>query len=206
LVRDPDGNLIELRRTRGTALDLAQVTIQIPHDGQDAERRPRTAISPDGIRGLHHVGVCTLDADRAAQFYLAAGARDIDDVHWDLGRAQEEDAARGVARRGRARVISLGNAYLELLEYQDVDVAPRPADARIIEFGFNHLCVDVDHIATTHTEWLERGMTCHAPWVVMPGGNAAMGYALDVQRTPIELLEHRSPRSIMWPGHLAAPR
>jgi catechol 2,3-dioxygenase-like lactoylglutathione lyase family enzyme len=206
LVRDPDGNLIELRSTRSTPLDLGTRAIAVPHDSDEAARRPRHAAhGPTDIRGLHHVGVCTRDADRTATFYLAAGATDVDDVTWDLGTSDALDVSRGVARQGRARVLGFGNAYLELLQYKGVAVEPRPDSARIIEYGFNHLCVDVDDIATTHAELLERGMTCHAPWVVMPGGHAAMGYALDVQGTPIELLEHRSTQSTMWPGHLTIP-
>ena len=99
--------------------------------------------------------------------------------------------------------MSFGNAYLELLQYDGVDVAARPHSARIIEYDFNHLCVDVDDIGGLHAYLSGHGMTAHAPWVQMPGGHAAMGYALDVQRTPIELLEHRSQASTMWPGHLS---
>ena len=46
-------------------------------------------------------------------------------------------------------------------------------------------------------------MTCFAPWTTMPGGNASMGYALDPAKNPIELLEHLTLDSVMWPGHLS---
>jgi hypothetical protein len=108
----------------------------------------------------------------------------------------------GAPTGGRMTTLSCGNADLELLEYRGIAVAPRPSDARIIDYGFNHVCVDVDDIAVDHATWSTAGMTCFAPWTVMPGGHAAMGYALDVQGTPLELLEHRSARSTMWPGHL----
>lgn len=204
LVRDPDGNLLELRSTVGAPLGgYAALTIDVPALVSTAEPLARRAARRDTVHGLHHVGVCTLDLDATSTFYAEAGLSTVADGRWDLGDGDGLDASRMVARRGRAHLMSFGNAYLELLQYDDVEVQARPESARIIEYGFNHVCADVDDIGSIHAHLTTAGMTSYAPWVVMPGGNAAMGYALDVQRTPLELLEHRTPASIMWPGHLS---
>jgi len=155
------------------------------------------------VRGIGHVGVTTLGADPLRDFYREAGIPSGTDVTWDLGAAEPIDATRAISSAGRAVVMPLGNAYLELLEYHDVPVMERPSDARIIDYGFNHLCFDIHDIQSTHSHLSTVGMTCFAPWVLMPGGNAAMGYALDPGGNAIELLEHRTMASTMWPGHLS---
>lgn len=205
LVRDPDGNLIELRSTSAAPLGgYGELVVAIPEGAADVDTvPPRPNARRDQVLGLHHAGVCTLNLDATSAFYREAGLTVIADGTWDLGSEAPQDASRMVANRGRAQLMSFGNAYLELLQYDDVEVTARPATARIIEYGFNHLCVDVDDIGRLHEHLGDRGMTSHAPWVQMPGGHAAMGYALDVQRTPIELLEHRTQASTMWPGHLS---
>lgn len=210
LVRDPDGNLIELRSTATAPVGgYAELVVTVPAAAHPVEVvAPRPAARRDIVIGVHHVGVCTRDLDAASEFYRQAGLVTVADGSWDLRADTPDDSAatdssRMVAQQGRAQLMSFGNAYLELLQYGDVEVAARPASARIIEYGFNHLCTDVDDIGTLHQHLSSHGMTAHAPWVAMPGGHAAMGYALDPQRTPIELLEHRTQASTMWPGHLS---
>jgi catechol 2,3-dioxygenase-like lactoylglutathione lyase family enzyme len=204
LVRDPDGNLIELRTTASVPVGgYTALTVETPGGATPVEGlAPRPTPRRDHVLGIHHAGVCTLDLEATSAFYQQAGLTVIADGRWDLGDTASQDASRMVAGQGRAQLMTFGNAYLELLQYDDVDVSPRPQTARIIEYGFNHLCVDVDDIGRLHEHLSGQGMTSHAPWVAMPGGHAAMGYALDVQGTPIELLEHRTQASTMWPGHL----
>jgi catechol 2,3-dioxygenase-like lactoylglutathione lyase family enzyme len=195
MIRDPDGNMIELRPP--SSIDDGR-RIHIPSATDPADAVSITPARRSPIVGVHHVGVCTLDADRQAAFYLDAGLADLDDSTWTV---PSDDGSRDVRRR--IRTLSFGNVFLELIEPLDESVAARPAGARIIEYGFNHLCADVDDIASTHPHLMAAGMTVHAPWTPMPGGHAAMGYGLDPTGLPIELLEHRTARSTMWPGHLS---
>lgn len=211
LLRDPDGNLIELRvTTSGDSLEYERLHVRIPliEDGDDHSGAHIAASRGDTptrthVRGISHVGVATVGADPLRDFYEEAGLTVSSDTSWDLRVSEPVDSTRAVTSAGRALVMSAGNAYLELLEYHDVPVLVRHEEARIIEYGFNHLCFDIHDIATTHAHLGTVGMTCFAPWIQMPGGNASMGYALDPARTPIELLEHRSAASTMWPGHLS---
>lgn len=203
LVRDPEGNLIELyASTDAGPGSYHALDVQVPHaDAGTFTNRPQPR--RDLVRGVHHVGVCTLDTEATAAFYRSGGLTTVSDHRWDLTGTATVAASHMVALRGRAHLMSFGNAFLELLEYADAPVQARPPSARIIEYGFNHFCVDVDDIGAVHRHLTRAGMTSHAAWVDMPGGNAAMGYALDVQRTPVELLEHRTSSSTMWPGHLS---
>jgi len=207
LLRDPDGNILELRVTSsGDSLDYDELSVHVPDLATISEAAaPVTRPGPtrEHVRGIGHVGVTTLGADPLRDFYREAGIPSGTDVTWDLGAAEPIDATRAISSAGRAVVMPLGNAYLELLEYHDVPVMERPSDARIIDYGFNHLCFDIHDIQSTHSHLSTVGMTCFAPWVLMPGGNAAMGYALDPGGNAIELLEHRTMASTMWPGHLS---
>jgi catechol 2,3-dioxygenase-like lactoylglutathione lyase family enzyme len=209
LLRDPDGNILELRVTdAGDSLDYSALSVRVPTLADEASATavasPRhDSVDRSHVRGIGHVGVATLGADALVEFYGEAGLGVATDTSWDLRVVEPVDATRAVSSAGRAVVMPVGNAYLELLVYHDVPVLPRPDDARIIEYGFNHLCFDIEDIGSTHAHLLTVGMTCFAPWLLMPGKNAAMGYALDPAGTPIELLEHRTTSSIMWPGHLS---
>jgi len=188
LVRDPDGFVLELRSSAPLdPLSWSRLRVAVPAaDGAAPPARPGPR--RDLVHGVGHLGIATADAEGLSEFYLAAGLTLGADYRWGTGRCI---------------TLAAGNAALELLEYHDdLGVVPRAGGAQIIDHGFNHVCFDVTDIGTLHERLVGRGMTFHAPWVTMPAGNAAMGYALDPQTTPIELLEHLTTSSVMWPGHL----
>jgi catechol 2,3-dioxygenase-like lactoylglutathione lyase family enzyme len=202
LVLDPDGNTVELHDWRGAAsFDAAALTVN-PPAVEGADPAPRHEPRRDTVQGFHHAGVCTPDLAESAEFYAAAGLTALPTAEWDADDL-DVDASRRLVGPGRAAVVPVGNAYLEFIQPTARAVLPRPLDARIIEYGFNHLCFDVDDIGGLHPRLAAHGMTYFARWTAMPGGHAAMGYGLDPHRLPIELLEHRSRSSALWPGHLS---
>ena len=202
LVRDPDGNFIELHTSsQGDPLDYRRLRVHTP-DGLDGEPQPFTPARRDVVRGLSFAGITTARTADLLDFYKHANLNPSNTSSWE-SRASAPRAALAAAESGTSTPVNVGNAYLEFIEFRDQPIALKPTDARIIEYGFNHLCFDVVGIDSTHQALTQAGMTCFAPWINMPGGSSAMGYALDVSRNPVELLEHLSARSIMWPGHLS---
>ena len=201
LVRDPDGNIIELHTSsQGDPLDYRRLRVHTP-DGLDGEPQPFTPARRDVVRGLSFAGITTARTADLLDFYKHANLNPSNTSSWD-SRASAPRAALATAGSGISTSVQVSNVYLDFIEFRDQPIALKPTDARIIEYGFNHLCFDVTGIDSTHQALTQAGMTCFAPWINMPGGSSAMGYALDVSRNPVELLEHLSARSIMWPGHL----
>jgi len=202
LVRDPDGNIIELHTSsQGDPLDYRRLRVHTPN-GLDGEPQLFTPARRDVVRGLSFAGITTARTADLLDFYKHANLNPSNTSSWD-SRASAPRAALATAGSGISTSVQVSNAYLDFSEFRDQPIALKPTDARIIEYGFNHLCFDVTGIDSTHQALTQAGMTCFAPWINMPGGSSAMGYALDVSRNPVELLEHLSARSIMWPGHLS---
>jgi catechol 2,3-dioxygenase-like lactoylglutathione lyase family enzyme len=202
LVRDPDGNIIELHTSSpDDPLDYRQLRVHTP-GGLDGEPQPFTPARRDVVKGLSFVGITTARTADLTDFYKHANLNPSSTSSWESS-AGAPRAALATAESGTSTPVNVGNAYLDFIEFRDQAIALKPTDARIIEYGFNHLCFDVVGIDSTHQALTQAGMTCFAPWINMPGGTSAMGYALDVSRNPVELLEHLSARSIMWPGHLS---
>jgi catechol 2,3-dioxygenase-like lactoylglutathione lyase family enzyme len=199
LVRDPDGNIIELLSTHAIAA-VAELQPVVPHATSPDRGEPVPPTHSDVLMGIVLAGVTI--ADRALiNFYTSAGLSEGQRIQWTTDDTLVS-AAHALIGQGESTILSAGNAVVDFVQPVNPSPRRRPADARIIEWGFNHLCLDVNDIADTHREMLSQGMTCFAPWTQMPGGNSAMGYALDPAGVPIELLEHRSAQSFMWPGRL----
>lgn len=200
LVRDPDGNIIELISQHALPA-MAELQPVVPH----ATDSPSSELIPTGhgdvLLGIVLAGV-TVTNPAIIDFYASAGLSPAQRIEWGDGDTPTS-AAHALMDRGESNLLSAGNAVLDFVHPVSPPALDRPVDARIIEWGFNHLCLDVDDIASTHRDLLGRGMTCFAPWTDMPGGNSAMGYALDPARVPVELLEHRNAQSFMWPGRLS---
>ncbi len=202
LVRDPDRNIIELHTSsQDDPLNYHQLRVHTP-GGLDGEPQSFTPARRDVVKGLSFAGITTASTTDLTDFYKHANLNPSNTSSWE-SRASAPRAALATATSGISTSVQVSNAYLDFIEFRDQPIALKPTNARIIEYGFNHLCFDVTGIDSTHQALTQAGMTCFAPWINMPGGTSAMGYALDVSHNPIELLEHLSARSIMWPGHLS---
>ncbi len=202
LVTDPDGNIIELHvDSAHDPLNYQALRTVVPAVST-GEPNAFTSPSRSVVTGLSFAGVTAVNAQELMDFYQVAGIHSTHSHQWS-SPAEAQRAGQVALGSGGSHVLDLSNAYLEILEPARANVLGKPASARIIEYGFNHLCFDVADIASTHADLSAVGMRCFADWTNMPGGTSAMGYALDPAGNPIELLQHLSASSLMWPGHLS---
>jgi catechol 2,3-dioxygenase-like lactoylglutathione lyase family enzyme len=190
-VRDPDGNVVDLRRTLAPDSALAgarlHVTATPPRDGQLREEADASVgeISRD-VLGISIVGVSTPDVDVHASFYRdpAALAEVID------------------GRDLSSIVLSAGNMFVDFSRCESNGTSIQSGPKRVHDHGFNHLCFDVSGIDELHAHLVENGMTYHRAPTAMPAGNSIMGYATDPIGIPVELLENRSTKAFLWCGLL----
>ncbi len=192
-VRDPDGNVVDLRATIAPDSALAgarlHVTATPPRDDQPPQTTDASAgeISRD-VLGISIVGVCTPDMERHTAFYRdAAGLAQVVD--------RRDDTSPSIA-------LSAGNVFVDFARYESEGTSYQSGPKRVHDHGFNHLCFDVSEIDELHAHLVESGMTYHRAPAAMPAGNSIMGYATDPLGIPVELLENRSTKAFLWCGLL----
>ena len=116
------------------------------------------------IHGIHHAAISTPDLDRSLCFYRdQLGAEIVSEFAWPKGA---EIADRIVGLKGssaRAIMLKLGNAMIEIFEYQSPE--PRPGDPNrpVCDHGITHLCLDVTDIDSEYERLVAAGMRFHSP-------------------------------------------
>ena len=110
------------------------------------------------INGIHHIGLSVPDIERARDFYVGLlGFEEGSRVEW--GGAAEVDAImrlRGTS--GKMMILRAGNAFIEMFEFA-TPVPDRPVGERgINQYGFTHLCLDVDDTEAAYARLLAAGL------------------------------------------------
>ncbi|MET7998933.1 VOC family protein [Amycolatopsis sp. NPDC005232] len=140
------------------------------------------------IRGIHHIGIHTLDLDRLKSFYEKAFGFEAVGEEFDL--KDEPVASLVVGLPGAAaRVVMMKaqNCFIELFEWSSPaggPLSPRKAN----DFGYTHFMIDVSDIDAEYDRLAELGMTFVHPSAVRFGNNASV-YGKDPDGNIIELGE-----------------
>jgi len=116
------------------------------------------------IHGIHHTAISTPDIDRLVAFYRdLLGARIMSEFKWPKG---SEIADRIVGLEGssaRAAMLMLGNAMIEIFEFETPEPAANDPKRPVCDHGITHLCLDVTDIQGEYERLVEAGMTFHSP-------------------------------------------
>lgn len=148
------------------------------------------------IRGIHHVAISTPDIDRLAAFYVdAIGFEVVMSTSW---RDREIiDRIIGLDRSAaRQLMLSAGNAYLELFEYESPVGRPANPGRNPADHGYTHFCLDVQDIDAEYERLSALGMTFHAPPPTVDelgSGRLRAIYARDPDGNIVELQEVLDP-------------
>ena len=107
------------------------------------------------LLGLHHVAICTPDADRLIGFYRdRLGFAVAVDQSWEPGVDLADTVLGLEGTAGRQVLLKIGNAYLELFEFRSPAGRAADPDRRVCDHGYTHLCVDVDDLDSTYERLL----------------------------------------------------
>jgi catechol 2,3-dioxygenase-like lactoylglutathione lyase family enzyme len=116
------------------------------------------------IHGIHHTAISTPDIDRSVAFYRdLLGARVMSEFKWPKG-SEVVDRIVGLERSSaRAAMLMLGNAMIEIFEYETPE--PRSGDANrpVCDHGITHLCLDVTDVKGEYERLSAAGMIFHCP-------------------------------------------
>ena len=142
------------------------------------------------VRGLHHVAICTPDANRLIGFYRdQLGFEVALDQSWQPG-AELADTVLGLAgSSGRQVLLRIGgSAYLELFEFSSPPGRPGDPDRPVSDHGYTHLCIDVDDLDETYTRLSTAGVRFTSPpQDLFPG--VRMCYSRDPDGNVVEIQE-----------------
>ena len=146
------------------------------------------------IRGVHHVAVATRDMEPMLMFYRdVLGFQVVADYRWAPGNSVA-DAVTGLADCAARHVMFvMGNAYVELFQFESPLPAAGDPCRRVCDPGFTHFALDVTDIDAEYARLVAAGMLFHTrPRTVFDGVRAT--YGRDPDGNVIELQEVLDPR------------
>jgi catechol 2,3-dioxygenase-like lactoylglutathione lyase family enzyme len=150
------------------------------------------------LLGIHHVAICTEDADRLIGFYRdQLGFELAADHSWEPG-IEVADAVLGLrASAGRQIVLRTANGYLELFEFSSHPGRPGDPDRPVSDHGYTHVCVDVDDVDDVHARLSEAGVRFHCPpQDLLPGVRTCYARDPDGNVVEIQQLAPRHPFAV----------
>lgn len=151
------------------------------------------------IHGVHHTAISTGNLERAVDFYTGLlGFQMISRFDWQQGN-DSADAVTGLKNSAaQAAMLKLGNAFLELFEYQ----APAPrtvgADRPVCDHGITHIALQVDDLEAEYRRLSAAGMRFHCA----PISGFPAVYGRDPDGNVVELMQvaEDSPMRLDHPG------
>jgi catechol 2,3-dioxygenase-like lactoylglutathione lyase family enzyme len=174
---DPDGNIVELIEPLAAGARLEVPNLELP-SGFD----PTTS-----VEGVHHVGISVASMAQATAFYenfyglLPLG----DGIDFSDGRFDALWNTTGSA--GLASFINLGNAFLEVFDFENPSPKIRDEQWRVCDHGFTHFSFQLNGLAELYEELQAREVRFTSPPLSAP--RVLANYSYDHDGNIIELFE-----------------
>lgn len=145
------------------------------------------------VKGVHHIGLSAKDLQRLTRFYQEALGFDlVMEMEWESGSEAGASVDRIIGLEGSASKIAMmskGGMIIELFEYGSPAPRPKPSDWRVSDYGYSHICLEVEDVEAEYERLQEAGMTFHAPPPSEPTNGFKAIYGRDPEGNVIELLE-----------------
>jgi len=144
------------------------------------------------ISGMNHVAISTGDFERSLGFYRDLMGMEL--VGEGPFAGELYDNILGLKNAtGRAAMLRLGNAQLELFEF--TNPIPKESDPSrpVCDHGITHICFDVTNIEEEYERLKAAGVLFHCP--PQDAGFAKATYGRDPDGNVFELLEVASPKT-----------
>lgn len=117
-----------------------------------------------GVMGIHHIGVSVPDLAKAREFYIdiLGGVEEVAPLEWsDNPFIDKILSLEGSA--GRQFFCRLGNVQIEAFEYATPRQAPLQPRRGVNEYGYTHICLQVEDITAVHERIVAAGLPVHTP-------------------------------------------
>ena len=116
------------------------------------------------ITGLAHTALCVPDVDAAVDWYRdVLGLSVLSPPYRMEGDAIERDMGELVPSPVVVKAAIMGvpdgsDRVIEVIEYPNARGRPRPADASVVDYGFTHIALLCDDMATTRADLERKGV------------------------------------------------
>lgn len=150
------------------------------------------------INGIHHIGMSVPSLEAARAFYVdVLGFEELGSGGWS-GSEQMDRLTRLRGTAAKMMFLAAGNTYIEMFEF----ASPRPVtpdcERGVNEYGFTHLCFDVDDTAAIHGRLAAAGIDFHCDPIDSSGvrtvyGRDPFGNVIELQQIVTEGVVKRIP-------------
>ena len=144
--------------------------------------------------GIHHTAISTPDIEQALEFYRdLLGAEVVSDYGWPAGVEVADGLLALSDSSARVAVLRLGNAMIELFEFDSPTPSPGDPNRPVCDHGITHICLDVSDIDAEYVRLRDAGMRFHCEPQDL--GALRSTYGRDPDGNVIELQEVTDPSS-----------
>lgn len=145
------------------------------------------------IKGIHHVAISTPDLERITHFYREIlGFHLESEFEWQTGTELGDLCDRIVGLKNSAAkcvMLKKGDTRIEFFQYSAPAPMALPPGQRVCDYGYTHICLEVQDIDGEFDRLKNSGMTFHA----RPPAGGSKGlraiYGRDPDGNVLELLE-----------------
>ena len=143
------------------------------------------------INGIHHVGMSVPSLESARTFYVdLLGFEELGSGGWS-DSAQMDRLTRLHGTSARMMFLAAANIYIEMFEFATPRPAVSGAERGVNEYGFTHLCFDVDDTAAIHARLAAAGVDFHCDPIDSSGvrtvyGRDPFGNVIELQQIVTE--------------------
>jgi len=147
------------------------------------------------IRAIHHAAISTGNLERALAFYRdVLGFEVLVDAGWPSGTELVDRITGLKDSSARWVVLKVGNAIIELFQYESPPPKQGDPNRRVCDHGIAHISLDVTDVDAEYERLRAAGMTFHCPPQNL-GTAVRTTYGRDPDGNVIELHEVLEPES-----------
>lgn len=151
------------------------------------------------INGIHHIGMSVPSLDAARAFYVdMLGFTELGSGGGWSGSPQMDRLTRLSGSAAKMMFLSAGNTYIEMFEFASPAPAQTETERGVNEYGYTHLCFDVDDTAAIHARLTAAGIDFHCDPIDSSGvrtvyGRDPFGNVIELQQIVTEEVVRRIP-------------
>ena len=143
------------------------------------------------IHGIDHTALSVPDMDKALDFYSGVlGFEVLMNFAWPSGAKPLDDLVGLPDSASKVAMLKLGDAKLEIFQYQNPEGKAQNPDRPVCDHGIIHLCLAVSGIQEEYARLVDAGVRFNSEPIDM--GQETCVYGRDPFGNVLELIEKKS--------------